>query len=242
MRIKPLLAADIIAGNKRHRRAPILAIAAVSMLLVGCSGGNSGEPAAGSDKTTTTSRSNKQASPTGATGSSGAANATGGVGASTTSTTLRTSSTTIKASSADTPADAAATSTTRAGVTTTTVVGATTTTRAAVTTTTTRATTTTTRPVVPGAAAVTVSKGPSTTGCASGSACAYLDVLLTDFTPGQSVTVQCSSTSGNPGSFSATIGPDGSFNTGLISPCKYGVAGQYVYATVGTVHSTHLKW
>ena len=233
MGIKPLLAADIIAGNKRHRRAPILAIAAVSMLLVGCSGGNSGEPAAGSDKTTTTSRSSKQASPTGATGSSGATNATGGVGASTTSTTLRTSSTTIKASSADTPADPAATSTTRAGVTTTTVVGATTTTRAA---------TTTTRPVVPGAAAVTVSKGPSTTGCASGSACAYLDVLLTDFTPGQSVTVQCSSTSGNPGSFSATIGPDGSFNTGLISPCKYGVAGQYVYATVGTVHSTHLKW
>jgi len=96
--------------------------------------------------------------------------------------------------------------------------------------------------VVPGAAAVTVSKGPSTTGCASGSACAYLDVLLTNFTPGQSVTVQCSSTSGNPGSFSATIGPDGSFNTGLISPCKYGVVGQYVYATVGTVHSTHVKW
>jgi len=239
MGIKPLLASEIIAVNKRHRRAPILVIAAVSVLLVGCSGGNSGEPAAGSDKTTTTSRSNKQSSSTGATGSSGATYATGAAGISTTSTTARNGSTTTKGSSTDNPADPATVSTTRAAVTTTT--------RASVTTTTTAApTTTTTRPVVPGAAAVSVSKGPSTSGCASGSACAYLDVLLTNFTPGQLVTVQCSGTKSSGSfsiaSFSAEIGPDGSFNTGLISPCKHGVAGQYVYATVGTVHATHLRW
>lgn len=237
MGIKPLLASEIISGNKRYRCAPILAIAAVSILLVGCSGGNSAEITSGSS-TTTTSRSSKQASSTGATGSSGATYATGATGISTTSTTPRNGSTTTKASSSDTPADPATVSTTRAGVTTTT--------RASVTTTTAATTTTTTRPVVPGAAAVLVSKGPSTTGCSSGSACAYLDVLLTNFTPGQLVTVQCSGTKSSGsfsiGSFSATIGPDGSFNTGLISPCKHGVAGEYVYATVGTVHATHLRW
>lgn len=237
MGIKPLLASEIISGIKRYRRSPILAVAAVSMLLVGCSGGNSAEITSGSS-TTTTSRSNKQSSSTGATGSSGATYATGAAGASTTSTTARNGSTTTKASSSDTPADPATVSTTRAAVTTTT--------RASVTTTTAAPTTTTTRPVVPGAAAVSVSKGPSTSGCASGSACAYLDVLLTNFTPGQLVTVQCSGTKSSGSfsiaSFSAEIGPDGSFNTGLISPCKHGVAGQYVYATVGTVHATHLRW
>ncbi len=234
--IKLFLASNIFAVTRGRGRVAVFAVAAVSLLLVGCSGGNSAEITSGSS--TTTSRSNKQSSSTGATGSSGATYATGAAGISTTSTTARKGSTTTKASSSDTPADPAAVSTTRAGVTTTT--------RASVTTTTAATTTTTTRPVVPGASAVSVSKGPSTTGCVSGAACAYLDVLLTNFTPGQLVTVQCSgtSTSGSfsVGSFSATIGPDGSFNTGLISPCKHGVAGQYVYATVGTVHSSHIRW
>ena len=236
MGIKPFLGTNLLTVNRQRGRALIVAIAAVSVLLVGCSGGNSAEITSGSS--TTTSRSNKQASSTGATGSSGATYATGATGISTTSTTPRNGSTTTKASSSDTPADPAAVSTTRAGVTTTT--------RASVTTTTAATTTTTTRPVVPGAAAVLVSKGPLTQGCASGTACAYLDVLLTNFKPGQLVTVQCSGTKSSEsfsiGSFSATIGPDGSFNTGPISACKHGVAGQYVYATVGTVHSTHLRW